>query len=101
MLGPERFVGIEELTRIKSEASSVTYKMNRIEGCTPVQWIIDRRMRRRTEISEGEPSSCHEKKIDSMTMFAEHIALRREVKHQVTELDLTPSRCKSRISSWR
>eukprot|EP00973_Karenia_brevis_P083494 11581153-Karenia_brevis.AAC.1 len=63
---------------MKSEAYSVENEMNQVEGFTPVQWIIDRRMRRRAEISDGEPSNCHEKKIDPMTIFAEHMASRRE-----------------------
>eukprot|EP00973_Karenia_brevis_P042188 5841206-Karenia_brevis.AAC.1 len=62
MLGPERVGGIEEMACMKAEASSVENEMNRVEGFLPVQWIIDRQLRRRAEISDGEPSSCLEKR---------------------------------------
>eukprot|EP00973_Karenia_brevis_P084842 11772803-Karenia_brevis.AAC.1 len=107
MFGPERIGGINEGTCMKSEAYLVE---NRCES--NLQWTIGRQMRRRAEISDGESSSNgHKKKIDPMTIFAKHMASRREVKHQVTELcqcqgreakrqindlGLTPFRCKSR-----
>eukprot|EP00973_Karenia_brevis_P053773 7470232-Karenia_brevis.AAC.1 len=94
MLGSERIGGINERTCMKSETYLVE---NRCES--NVQWIIDRQMRRRAEISDGESSSnCYKKKMDPMTIFAKNTprCQGREAKRQINDLGLTPFRCKSR-----
>eukprot|EP00973_Karenia_brevis_P084331 11703959-Karenia_brevis.AAC.1 len=75
------------MTRMTAEMRSVENEMSRVEGFLPVQWIIDRQLRRGAEISDDGPLSYLEEKVNPMTIFAECVALRQEARKVSMELN--------------